>query len=79
MSRKLITPVSAPRPSAGTRKSVAGGAMAQAGREMPLTRRSVMIRISPMIVTKIRRVPSLGSIGDAWVRMCSMPAAHRSV
>ena len=37
-----------------------------------------MIRISPMIVTKMSRVPSLGSIGEAWVRMCSMPAAHSS-
>ena len=57
---------------------MAGGATAQAGREMPLTSRSVMIRISPMIVTKMSVVPSLGSIGEAWVRMCSMPEAHCS-
>ena len=54
---------------------MAGGAMAQAGRPMPLTSRSVMIMISPITVTKISFTPSSGSIGEAWVRMCSMPAA----
>ena len=37
-----------------------------------------MIMITPTTVTKISRTPSFGSIGEAWVRMCSMPAAHSS-
>ena len=66
--------MSVPKPSAGTRNSVAGGAMAQAGRPTPETSRSVMIMIIPITVTKISFTPSLGSMGEAWVRMCSMPA-----
>jgi hypothetical protein len=55
---------------------VAGGAIAQAGRLIPDTSRSVMIMIMPITVTKISFTPLSGSIGEAWVRMCSIPAAQ---
>ena len=42
------------------------------------TSRSVIIMITPITVTKISFTPLSGSIGDAWVRMCSIPAAQRA-
>ena len=57
MQRKLTAPVSLPRPIAGTRNNVAGGAIDQTGRPIPDTSRSVMIMITPItvLINVIRR------------------------
>ena len=76
MHKKLRTPVSVPRPTAGTKNIVNGGARPHIGRASPETNRSVHTQITPITVTKIIVMPSLGSIGAAWVCMCSMPCRH---
>ena len=76
MDKKLRTPVSVPNPIAGTRNRVSGGAMPHIGRARPDTSRSVTIMITPIALTRITVMPSSGSIGAAWVCMCSMPCCQ---